>query len=134
MCAALDILGFRSYHWNEVLSNKNNGHLQLWLQAVQAKYDGIGKPFEGEDFDRMLWDYDVPSPFLSLAHYLCQSSPRRATTADSRDTPMQSVSDEPCCLFVPELAAAYPSAKVILTTRTRDSWLRSYRNSILEVL
>ena len=63
MCAALDVLGLRSYHWNEVLKNKNNDHLQLWLNAVQAKYDGLGVPFEGEDFDRMLWDYDARSPF-----------------------------------------------------------------------
>lgn len=62
MCAALNVLGIRSYHWNEVLSNKNNGHLQLWLKAVRAKYDGLGDPFEGEDFDRMLWDYDVCIP------------------------------------------------------------------------
>ncbi|KAL8921023.1 MAG: hypothetical protein Q9208_005914 [Pyrenodesmia sp. 3 TL-2023] len=103
MCAALDVLGLRSYHWNEVLSHKNNGHLQLWLKALQAKFDGLGEPLEGNDFDRMLWDYD-------------------------------SVSDEPCCHFVEELIAAYPSAKVVLTTRTPESWLRSYQNSILEVL
>lgn len=66
MCAALDVLGLRSYHWNEVIKNKNNGHLQLWLKAVQAKYDGLGEPFEGEDFDRLLWDYDVRNPFHSI--------------------------------------------------------------------
>lgn len=62
ICAAFKILGLKSYHWNEVLSNKNNAHLQLWLNAVKAKYDGIGKPFKGEDFDQMLWDYDVNAP------------------------------------------------------------------------
>ncbi|KAL8842519.1 MAG: hypothetical protein Q9170_000473 [Blastenia crenularia] len=103
MCAALDILGLRSYHWNELLANKNNDHLQLWMKAMQAKYDGVGQTFQGEDFDRMLWNYD-------------------------------SVSDEPCCLFVEELTAAYPDAKVILTTRTPESWLRSVQEAILVVL
>lgn len=73
MCAALDVLGLRSYHWNEVLKNKNNGHLQLWLKAVQSKYDGLGEPFEGEDFDRMLWDYDVRSR-LRFQHHTGISS------------------------------------------------------------
>jgi hypothetical protein len=103
MCTALQILGLRSYHWNEVLSNKNNNHMQLWLEALEAKYDGIGKEFSGRDFDRMLWDY-------------------------------QALSDEPCCFFVEELIAAYPGAKVVLTTRTRESWLKSMRASILAIL
>lgn len=33
-----------------------------------------------------------------------------------------------------ELVAAYPDAKVVLTTRTPESWLRSVQDSILEVL
>lgn len=103
MCAALEVLGLRSYHWNEVLANKNNGHLQMWMKALQAKYDGLGKVFQGQAFDHMLWDYDA-------------------------------VSDEPCCFFVEELIAAYPDAKVVLTTRARESWLRSVRESILVIL
>ncbi|KAF5017667.1 hypothetical protein F66182_10382 [Fusarium sp. NRRL 66182] len=102
-CAALKILGIRSYHFAEVLSNDANDHAQLWMQALRAKYDGVGKPFEREDFDRILWDYD-------------------------------SVSDEPCCLFVEELIAAYPEAKIVLTIRDRDAWLTSMRRSILTIL
>ncbi|KAM5442258.1 hypothetical protein MferCBS31731_002632 [Microsporum ferrugineum] len=65
-------------------------HFDLWLKAVRAKYDGIGEPFKGADFDQLLWNYDA-------------------------------VSDDPCCLFVEELVAAYPDAKVILTTRPSDA-------------
>lgn len=34
----------------------------------------------------------------------------------------QAVSDWPAVAFAPELIAAYPDAKVILTTRDVDSW------------
>lgn len=44
------------------------------------------------------------------------------------------MSDDPCCLFVEELIAAYPNAKVILTLRPREAWLRSMQKSILEIL
>ncbi|KAL8709018.1 MAG: hypothetical protein Q9220_006227 [cf. Caloplaca sp. 1 TL-2023] len=113
ICAALELLGLRSYHWNEVLANKKNGHLQLWLKAIQAKYDGHGVPFQGDDFDQMLWDYDILTPASRT---------------------LQAVSDEPCCFFVEELIAAYPDAKVVLSMRSRDSWLRSVQNTILVVL
>lgn len=46
----------------------------------------------------------------------------------------KAVSDDPCCLFVDELLAAYPNAKVILTTRDRAAWLRSMQRFILEIL
>ncbi|CZS79673.1 unnamed protein product [Fusarium graminearum] len=102
-CAALKILGFRSYHFAEVLSNDANDHVQLWMKALRAKYEGVGKPVSREDFDEILWNYD-------------------------------SVSDEPCCLFVEELIAAYPEAKIVLTIRDRDQWLTSMRKSILTIL
>ncbi|KAM5505622.1 hypothetical protein McaMca56_000269 [Microsporum canis] len=103
ICAALTLLGFNPYHYNEVLKNNNNKHFDLWLKAVRAKYDGIGEPFKGADFDQLLWNYDA-------------------------------VSDDPCCLFVEELVAAYPDAKVILTTRPSDAWLKSMQKLILEIL
>lgn len=46
----------------------------------------------------------------------------------------KAVSDDPCCLFVDELLAAYPNAKVILTTRDRTAWLRSMQRFILKIL
>ena len=35
------------------------------------------------------------------------------------------MTDAPCANFTDELTAAYPKAKVILTTRDPDSWVRS---------
>lgn len=61
ICAALQELGIRSHHFSEVSKNKQNRHIELWLSAVQIKYDGKkGKPWKtSQDFDRVLWNYDV---------------------------------------------------------------------------
>jgi Sulfotransferase domain len=39
--------------------------------------------------------------------------------------------DAPAHLFVDELVAAYPEAKIVLTTRDVDSWIRSLENTFL---
>jgi hypothetical protein len=46
----------------------------------------------------------------------------------------QAVSDIPCILFVDELLAAYPNAKVIITSRPVDRWLLSVENSFYAIL
>lgn len=58
------------YHFSEISRNKNNKHFQLWLKAVQAKYDGLEEPFKGGDFDQILWNYDVRSHFH--ISFLCE--------------------------------------------------------------
>jgi hypothetical protein len=46
----------------------------------------------------------------------------------------QAVSDIPCVLFVDELLTAYPSAKVIITSRPVERWLLSVENSFYAIL
>lgn len=41
--------------------------------------------------------------------------------------------DIPCIMFVDELLAAYPTAKVILTNRDVDSWIVSMRKTFYVV-
>jgi hypothetical protein len=41
--------------------------------------------------------------------------------------------DIPCILFVDELLEAYPNAKVILTNRDVDSWLKSMNKTFFAV-
>ncbi|KAF7324075.1 hypothetical protein MKEN_00629900 [Mycena kentingensis (nom. inval.)] len=41
------------------------------------------------------------------------------------------VSDSPHILFVEDLVAAYPEAKVILTTRDADNWWRSFDSTVM---
>ena len=35
-------------------------HPHYWLEALRAKYLGIGKPYGKSEFDKVLADYDVP--------------------------------------------------------------------------
>lgn len=44
--------------------------MELWRQAIQAKYDGQGRPFQGIDFDQMLWNYDVLNPLPPFGSWL----------------------------------------------------------------
>ncbi|KAJ7059729.1 hypothetical protein C8F01DRAFT_1370594 [Mycena amicta] len=46
----------------------------------------------------------------------------------------QAVTDFPHLIFAPELIAAYPDAKVVLTTRSPDSWWKSYQSTIASSL
>jgi hypothetical protein len=43
---------------------------------------------------------------------------------------MQAVTDVPHILFAEDLIAAYPEAKVILTTRDPEEWWKSYSSTI----
>jgi hypothetical protein len=42
----------------------------------------------------------------------------------------QAVTDFPAACFGPELIAAYPEAKVVLTTRDPDAWVESVRSTL----
>jgi len=44
------------------------------------------------------------------------------------------VTDSPCANFAEELIAAYPDAKIILTTRDPDSWVRSMNSCYYQIL
>lgn len=44
------------------------------------------------------------------------------------------MTDAPCANFVDELIAAYPDAKVVLTTRDDEPWLRSMEASYYDIL
>jgi hypothetical protein len=44
------------------------------------------------------------------------------------------IADLPGCMFAPQLVAAYPNAKVILTTRRYEAWQKSMQDSIWVLL
>ncbi|KAL8864548.1 MAG: hypothetical protein Q9174_007311, partial [Haloplaca sp. 1 TL-2023] len=92
--AALNKLGYRCYHMQEVPNNRHNGHFWAWYEAMLAKFKGEGPMYTPQDLDKILQDYSA-------------------------------VTDIPCVLFPEDLMTAYPNAKVILTTRPVDAWLKS---------
>ena len=69
ICAALQELGIRSYHFSEMAKHKENNHFDRWFSSVEAKYDiNIPKTWSTcqipEDFDNVLGSYDVSTAFV----------------------------------------------------------------------
>lgn len=93
MFTAMQKLGYKPYHMAVAIGSPKS-NLNLWNEALKAKYQGQGKKWGREEFDKILGDYDA-------------------------------VCDVPCICFVEELVAAYPEAKVVLTLRDVDAWLKS---------
>ena len=62
MRKALRLLGYNdTYHgYSAVLENPRD--CELWLAALQAKYDGKGKPFGRKEFDQILGNCQVNYP------------------------------------------------------------------------
>tara|TARA_R110002060_G_scaffold9658_7_gene14475 strand:- start:154 stop:420 length:267 start_codon:yes stop_codon:yes gene_type:complete len=58
---ALKKLGYTPYHFMEVGQPENikEGHILCWKEALEAKVLGKGKPYEPEDFDKVLGRYSV---------------------------------------------------------------------------
>lgn len=89
----------------------------MWIDAINGKFFG-GKPFTKREWDQLLGHCQVRLPALVQA---------RRTPAY---IPQKAVCDFPACAFGPELIAAYPDAKVVLTNRNVDSWYESCRGTI----
>ncbi|EXL39543.1 hypothetical protein FOCG_17855 [Fusarium oxysporum f. sp. radicis-lycopersici 26381] len=64
---ALTLLGYRTYHGAEVMA-RGVSHLEIFTEALNAKYFGVGKPYGRAEFDKWLADYDaiveIPAVFL----------------------------------------------------------------------
>ncbi|GAB7355663.1 hypothetical protein MBLNU459_g6374t1 [Dothideomycetes sp. NU459] len=103
MYAALQQLGFRPWHVAEAMHNPARS-FSLANEAVNASYF----PKEGErPYGRAEFDRWIGEYDATL------------------DIPMN--------LLTPELLRAYPSAKVILTTRDSASWRRSIKNTVIPI-
>lgn len=57
--AALEKLGYRVYHGSVAVRRWEKKHLALWEEALKAKFLGEGKPWTGDDLDKMLQNYTV---------------------------------------------------------------------------
>lgn len=54
---ALERLGIGPvYHMREVGKNR---HQALWIEALDAKFEGRGEPYDRERFDQILGNYEV---------------------------------------------------------------------------
>ncbi|CAJ2506430.1 Uu.00g005600.m01.CDS01 [Anthostomella pinea] len=114
---ALQLLGIAPvYHMREV--GKNN-HQDLWVEALDAKFEGKGEPFDRERFDQILGKYEISSP-SSFSTF--SQSPRAPS--------YPALADYPAAIFARDLTAAYPEAAIILSTRPEDAWMASMEGTI----
>ncbi|KUJ11726.1 uncharacterized protein LY89DRAFT_722819, partial [Mollisia scopiformis] len=100
--AALSELGYNVYHMASVW--RSPGHADLWTEAFERKFGEKGE----------VLDKDVVGK---------EDFERILKGWDV-------VTDIPAACFGPELIAAYPDAKIILTTRETEGWVRSMRGTI----
>ncbi|KAI4185561.1 MAG: hypothetical protein L6R41_004041 [Letrouitia leprolyta] len=107
---ALGILGYKPYHASELKDTPAGTHA-LWIEALEAKFHSHPNGPHKNNSTKIA---SPPQPYAKpefdklLAEY-------------------SAITDIPCIMFTEELLAAYPSAKVLLTLRDEDSWVRSVR-------
>lgn len=65
------------------------------------------------------------------AKYFDQGKPYDKTDFDRLCGEYDAVLDIPACLFWDDFHTLYPDAKIILTTRSADSWFKSIKNTIV---
>lgn len=59
-------LGYKGvYHMREVFINED--HPQRWVSALEAKFEGKGKPYGRAEFDEILGNYMVAHPAFDHA-------------------------------------------------------------------
>ncbi|TVY82196.1 hypothetical protein LSUE1_G002217 [Lachnellula suecica] len=97
---ALKMLGYNDVYHMESIVKDNPRDEDMWVEAMEAKYENKGKPYTREDWDKL------------LGHCMA-------------------LSDSPCLAFMPELAAAYPDAKIILSLRdSPEQWYKSVQTTL----
>ncbi|KAL4810928.1 hypothetical protein BDV18DRAFT_155541 [Aspergillus unguis] len=87
LCSALNSLGYNTYHMTEACLHYRSGSLKDWNQAIAAKYYGKGREYKGEDFDRILWDYDAVTdiPCILFVDELLDAYPEAKIILTTRD-------------------------------------------------
>lgn len=95
-----------------------NNHHDKWVAALEAKFEGKGPEFTEKEFNDLLSGFDVSTIGKSWCYQLLiRSSPKAVT-------------DFPSSILYEELMAAYPAAKIILTTRSEDAWFESMAQTL----
>ena len=58
---ALKMLGYNPYHMAEAAKNANID-MPCWIEGLDAKFHGKGKPWGREEFDKLTGKFDVRRP------------------------------------------------------------------------
>lgn len=84
---ALRTLGYNDTYHGYVAALENPRDCELWYEALRAKYDGVGKPFEREDFDQLLGNCQAVCDFpaAAFAKELIEAYPEAKVILTERD-------------------------------------------------
>ena len=106
ICIALEKLGYTPHHMHSLI--KNTSDIPLWQEAAEVT---------------CFPDAERPS-------HLRGQPPYGRPEFDKLLADYDAVTDIPTALFVEQLVEAYPEAKVVLTNRPYESWVRSMEDTI----
>lgn len=83
---ALHTLGFRVYHMNEAVKTPQTS-FGCWIEGIQAKFYGQGRPFGRVEFDKLLGDFDAGAdvPFITFGVELIEAYPEAKVLLNTRD-------------------------------------------------
>lgn len=88
MVHALDKLGYKAYHFTETITNqKGTRHVNCWIEALQAKIYGKGKPFTSAEFDKLLKNYSAitDAPCVNFIDEMLAAYPNAKVILTLRD-------------------------------------------------
>ncbi|KAL4800098.1 NAD dependent epimerase/dehydratase [Aspergillus venezuelensis] len=84
---ALRALGYNDTYHGYLATLENPRDCELWYEALQAKYDGVGKPFGREEFDQLLGNCQAVCDFpaAAFAEELIEAYPEAKVILTDRD-------------------------------------------------
>ncbi|KAK9780356.1 putative P-loop containing nucleoside triphosphate hydrolase protein [Seiridium cardinale] len=87
MRAAMKQLGYVDTYHMMNCSIENPPDALLWMDALRAKYDGVGKPFTREDWDKLLGNCQAVCdwPAIAFAKELIEAYPEAKVVLTCRD-------------------------------------------------
>lgn len=87
MRAAMQQLGYVDTYHMMSCSIENPPDALFWMDALRAKYDGVGKPFEREDWDQLMGHCQAVCdwPAIAFAKELIEAYPEAKVVLTNRD-------------------------------------------------
>ncbi|KAF4122323.1 NAD dependent epimerase dehydratase [Geosmithia morbida] len=87
MRAAMKQLGYVDTYHMMSCSIENPPDALMWMDALRAKYDGVGKPFTREDWDQLLGNAQAVCdwPAIAFAKELIEAYPEAKVVLTNRD-------------------------------------------------
>ncbi|KAF2996839.1 hypothetical protein E8E13_003543 [Curvularia kusanoi] len=138
---ALRRLGYNTYT-TQHLFTKGGSTITTWIQFAETVQSQQQQQSIGTS-SPLLNTPSATTTSTSTSSHTTRATTRSQTRPPTTPLPPSissllaghtAIVDIPGCFFAPQLIAAYPQAKVILTTRSYSSWSRSMHDSLYALL